>query len=114
MSIESAPLDTDGFEEDGDEDFGGHVTAALGNTWSHAVNTRLIVQYLDDNYRQVRQLPQKYKLTECCEPYLDCLGILLISCVLEGGGGVKVPKTINPSALVASISKLLCQLSRVK
>ena len=87
MSIESAPLDTDGFEEDGDEDFGGHVTAALGNTWSHAVNTRLIVQYLDDNYRQVRQLPQKYKLTECCEPYLDCLGILLISCVLEGGGG---------------------------
>ena len=35
----------------------------------------------------MRQLPQKYKLTECCEPYLDCLGILLISCVLEGGGG---------------------------
>lgn len=29
------------------------MTAALGNTWSHAVNTRLIVQYLDENFRQV-------------------------------------------------------------
>ncbi|XP_019625719.1 PREDICTED: DNA repair protein RAD51 homolog 2-like isoform X2 [Branchiostoma belcheri] len=32
---------------------GGYVTAALGNTWSHSVNTRLIVQYLDDKYREV-------------------------------------------------------------
>ena len=31
----------------------GYVTAALGNTWSHCVNTRLIVQYLDGPYRQV-------------------------------------------------------------
>ena len=35
---------------DGD---GGYVTAALGNTWSHSVNTRLIVQYLDGQRRQV-------------------------------------------------------------
>ncbi|XP_035685466.1 DNA repair protein RAD51 homolog 2-like isoform X1 [Branchiostoma floridae] len=32
---------------------GGYVTAALGNTWSHSVNTRLIVQYLDDKHREV-------------------------------------------------------------
>ncbi|XP_023930394.1 DNA repair protein RAD51 homolog 2 isoform X2 [Lingula anatina] len=31
----------------------GYVTAALGNTWSHSVNTRLIIQYLDDRYRQI-------------------------------------------------------------
>lgn len=30
------------------------VTAALGNTWSHSVNTRLIVQYVDAHQRQVR------------------------------------------------------------
>ncbi|OWF38691.1 DNA repair protein RAD51-like 2 [Mizuhopecten yessoensis] len=35
---------------DGD---GGYVTAALGNTWSHSVNTRLILQYLTDLERQV-------------------------------------------------------------
>ena len=31
----------------------GFVTVALGNTWSHNVNTRLILQYLDDDKRQV-------------------------------------------------------------
>ncbi|KAK6479146.1 DNA repair protein RAD51-like protein 2-like [Huso huso] len=31
----------------------GYVTAALGNTWSHSVNTRLIVQYLDSQRRQI-------------------------------------------------------------
>ena len=31
----------------------GYVTAALGNTWSHSVNTRLIVQYLDGGRREV-------------------------------------------------------------
>ena len=29
------------------------MTAALGNTWSHAVNTRLVVQYVDEKFRQV-------------------------------------------------------------
>ncbi|XP_014447176.1 DNA repair protein RAD51 homolog 2 [Tupaia chinensis] len=29
------------------------LTAALGNTWSHSVNTRLILQYLDSERRQV-------------------------------------------------------------
>lgn len=29
------------------------VTAALGNTWSHNVNTRLILQYLDSKRRQI-------------------------------------------------------------
>ena len=46
--------DVDGFDVEGDEEVGGHVTAALGNTWSHAVNTRLILQYLDNHYRQVQ------------------------------------------------------------
>ncbi|XP_056021059.1 DNA repair protein RAD51 homolog 2-like isoform X2 [Ostrea edulis] len=31
----------------------GYVTVALGNTWSHNVNTRLILQYLNDDKRQV-------------------------------------------------------------
>ncbi|XP_067847300.1 DNA repair protein RAD51 homolog 2 isoform X2 [Heptranchias perlo] len=31
----------------------GYATAALGNTWSHSVNTRLIVQYLDNHSRQM-------------------------------------------------------------
>ncbi|XP_062406344.1 DNA repair protein RAD51 homolog 2 isoform X2 [Sardina pilchardus] len=31
----------------------GYVTAALGNTWSHNVNTRLIVQYVDSRLRQI-------------------------------------------------------------
>ncbi|XP_068438379.1 DNA repair protein RAD51 homolog 2 [Clinocottus analis] len=31
----------------------GFVTAALGNTWSHSVNTRLIVQYADARQRQM-------------------------------------------------------------
>uniref|UniRef100_K1PTI4 DNA repair protein RAD51-like protein 2 n=1 Tax=Magallana gigas TaxID=29159 RepID=K1PTI4_MAGGI len=31
----------------------GYVTVALGNTWSHNVNTRLILQYLDGEKRQV-------------------------------------------------------------
>ena len=31
----------------------GYVTAALGNTWSHSVNTRLILQYLDGPRREV-------------------------------------------------------------
>eukprot|EP00069_Balaena_mysticetus_P012427 bmy_07726T0 len=29
------------------------VTAALGNTWSHSVNTRLILQYLGSGRRQI-------------------------------------------------------------
>jgi len=29
------------------------ATVALGNTWSHCVNTRLIVQYVDEVSRQV-------------------------------------------------------------
>ncbi|XP_050014403.1 DNA repair protein RAD51 homolog 2 isoform X7 [Alexandromys fortis] len=31
----------------------GCVVAALGNTWSHCVNTRLILQYLDSERRQI-------------------------------------------------------------
>ena len=48
-----------GAHTDGDDSY---VMAALGNTWSHCVNTRLIVQYADDNCsgapgsaRQVRE-----------------------------------------------------------
>ncbi|XP_072031668.1 DNA repair protein RAD51 homolog 2-like [Amphiura filiformis] len=32
---------------------GSYVTAALGNTWSHNVNTRLILQFLDEHRRQI-------------------------------------------------------------
>ncbi|XP_070615111.1 DNA repair protein RAD51 homolog 2 isoform X3 [Erythrolamprus reginae] len=35
------------------EEKSGYVTAALGNTWSHCVNTRLILQYLDSKIRQI-------------------------------------------------------------
>ncbi|KAK6180803.1 hypothetical protein SNE40_008789 [Patella caerulea] len=35
------------------EDESGYVTAALGNTWSHSVNTRLLLQYLTPVTRQV-------------------------------------------------------------
>ncbi|XP_048064437.1 DNA repair protein RAD51 homolog 2 isoform X2 [Megalobrama amblycephala] len=35
------------------EEDSGFVTAALGNTWSHSVNTRLIVQYEDTEWRQI-------------------------------------------------------------
>lgn len=45
--------DVDGADAEPEEEDGSHVTAALGNTWSHAVNTRLIVQYLDDKFRQI-------------------------------------------------------------
>ncbi|XP_031706389.1 DNA repair protein RAD51 homolog 2 [Anarrhichthys ocellatus] len=37
----------------GSEGGSGFVTAALGNTWSHSVNTRLIVQYVDARQRQI-------------------------------------------------------------
>ena len=45
--------DVDGADAEPGDDDSSHVTAALGNTWSHAVNTRLIVQYLDEKFRQV-------------------------------------------------------------
>ncbi|XP_032237185.2 DNA repair protein RAD51 homolog 2 isoform X2 [Nematostella vectensis] len=45
--------DVDGVEVEADEEGSDHVIAALGNTWSHAVNTRLILQFLDETYRQV-------------------------------------------------------------
>ena len=35
------------------ENEGSYVTAALGNTWSHSVNTRLILQYVDERKREV-------------------------------------------------------------
>ncbi|XP_051952203.1 DNA repair protein RAD51 homolog 2 [Xyrauchen texanus] len=35
------------------EESSGFITAALGNTWSHSVNTRLIVQYKDSEQRQI-------------------------------------------------------------
>lgn len=45
--------DVDGADAEPDDDDSHHVTAALGNTWSHAVNTRLIVQYVDEKFRQI-------------------------------------------------------------
>ncbi|KAM7394909.1 hypothetical protein PAMA_006583 [Pampus argenteus] len=40
-SVLSSPMDS------------GFVTAALGNMWSHCVNTRFIVQYVDEHQRQI-------------------------------------------------------------
>lgn len=37
----------------GNQGHSGLVTAALGNTWSHSVNTRFIVQYVDGHQRQI-------------------------------------------------------------
>lgn len=48
-------------EEETTEISDGYVTVALGNTWSHNVNTRLILQYLDVEKRQVSfQLQQSH------------------------------------------------------
>ncbi|XP_061467093.1 DNA repair protein RAD51 homolog 2 isoform X3 [Rhineura floridana] len=41
---------SEGSSRNGESDY---VTAALGNTWSHSVNTRLILQYLDSQTRQL-------------------------------------------------------------
>ncbi|XP_011909280.1 PREDICTED: DNA repair protein RAD51 homolog 2 isoform X3 [Cercocebus atys] len=41
------------------------VIAALGNTWSHSVNTRLILQYLDSERRQPVEIPRD---REMCKP----------------------------------------------
>ena len=38
-----------------DMEEGSVVTAALGNSWSHAVNTRLLMQYREGNKRMVRK-----------------------------------------------------------
>ncbi|XP_015669579.1 DNA repair protein RAD51 homolog 2 [Protobothrops mucrosquamatus] len=43
---------SEGSSRNGDGD-SGYVTAALGNTWSHCVNTRLILQYFDSKTRQI-------------------------------------------------------------
>ncbi|XP_030201488.1 DNA repair protein RAD51 homolog 2 isoform X2 [Gadus morhua] len=40
----------------------GYVIAALGNTWSHTVNTRLIVQYVDARQRQATTRSQLVRL----------------------------------------------------
>uniref|UniRef100_A0A8C9UYM9 DNA repair protein RAD51 homolog 2 n=1 Tax=Scleropages formosus TaxID=113540 RepID=A0A8C9UYM9_SCLFO len=51
-SVSSKWNSLEGFVLPGDGD-SGYVTAALGNTWSHTVNTRLILQYLDSCQRQI-------------------------------------------------------------
>ncbi|XP_044291990.1 DNA repair protein RAD51 homolog 2 isoform X2 [Varanus komodoensis] len=43
---------SEGSSRNGDE-HSGYVTAALGNTWSHSVNTRIILQYLDSQTREL-------------------------------------------------------------
>ena len=45
------------WSDDLDEDLQGDgsvVTAALGNAWSHCVNTRLLLQYMQGGKRMVR------------------------------------------------------------
>ncbi|XP_028996724.1 DNA repair protein RAD51 homolog 2 [Betta splendens] len=37
----------------GDGGSAGFVTAALGNTWSHSINTRLVLQYVTPQQRQI-------------------------------------------------------------
>ena len=48
-----SPMDRNVDELNLEDDNVGHVTAALGNTWAHAVNTRLTLQYLHQGFRQV-------------------------------------------------------------
>ncbi|XP_054827771.1 DNA repair protein RAD51 homolog 2 isoform X2 [Eublepharis macularius] len=59
LAIQADPLSpaddfslSEGCSRNGDGE-SGYVTAALGNTWSHSVNTRLILQYLDSQTRQL-------------------------------------------------------------
>ena len=35
---------------------GGHVTAALGNTWAHCVNIRLLLNHLTESQRTVSSI----------------------------------------------------------
>ena len=37
------------------------VTAALGNTWSHCVNTRLLLQYMEGGKRMVSKSHTHYQ-----------------------------------------------------
>ena len=62
--------DVDGADAEPDDDDSHHVTAALGNTWSHAVNTRLIVQYVDEKFRQVELESCYLKLSHSLYSYL--------------------------------------------
>lgn len=38
---------------DWSESCGGHISAALGNSWAHSVNTRLLLGYLPQHHRLV-------------------------------------------------------------
>lgn len=67
----------------------GFVTAALGNTWCHSVNTRLIVQYVDAHQRQVRWV---LHIGEC---------VLKKLMLVQGSGKVKLHTRSNgPTVLV--------------
>ncbi|KAL9850919.1 LOW QUALITY PROTEIN: DNA repair protein RAD51 homolog 2 [Geothlypis trichas] len=95
----------------------GYVTAALGNTWSHSVNTRLILQYHDLPTRQAEQVQLPHTLLKlqtlhqpCC-PSLDLvqhLNVLLVWRSPEQDTGFVVPHqcrvqgTITPLVLLAT------------
>ena len=54
MSDQSEPQSDSDWVMEGDEGTGGGVvTAALGNTWSHCVGTRLLLQFKEDGRRMV-------------------------------------------------------------
>ena len=54
ITIANISHDRDG--SDWSESGGSHVTAALGNTWAHCVNTRLLLGYLPPPHRMVRDM----------------------------------------------------------
>ncbi|XP_060030739.1 DNA repair protein RAD51 homolog 2 isoform X2 [Erinaceus europaeus] len=53
------------------------VTAALGNTWSHCVNTRLILQNLGSGRRQVFNKIASEKICRICPNILNQIEILI-------------------------------------
>ena len=49
-------------ETNGELEDRGLVTAALGNTWSHCVNTRLVLQFMEGGKRMVSESPSPVPL----------------------------------------------------
>ncbi|KAK2170687.1 hypothetical protein LSH36_1g15005 [Paralvinella palmiformis] len=69
---------------------GSYVTAALGNTWSHCVNTRLILQYKDASHRQLLVAKSPVAPFTNLIYTIEARGLVLQGLVVEEG--VKTPE----------------------
>lgn len=56
------------------------MTVALGNTWSHCVNTRLILQYVDGARREVLV---ELVMAWCCQVSLEENIVLHLTLVIR-------------------------------